>query len=123
MPRNRRRITTIATAVAAVTLTAALATACDPDDVDTVGTSLDCVSDADTITDSLKAIHEAGWDAATDPTRTDESIDTIEKNLDAINKDTDDSKDYDKAVLNGDAHPDSGRIDAAADRLTDLCTS
>ncbi len=136
MPRNRRRITTIATAVAAVTLTAALATACDPDDVDTVGTSLDCVSDADTITDSLKTIHEAGWDAAKDPTRTDESIDTIEKNLDAINKDTDDSKvgkavddlnkaikDYDKAVLNGDTHPDSDRIDAAADRLTDLCTS
>ncbi|GCB46866.1 hypothetical protein [Streptomyces sp. NL15-2K] len=43
----------------AVTLTAALATACEPDDIDT---SLDCVSNADTIADSLKSIHEAGLD-------------------------------------------------------------
>jgi hypothetical protein len=60
---RRRRITTIATAVAAVALTAGLATACDPDDFDN---SLDCVSNADTISDSLKEIHEAGWDAAKD---------------------------------------------------------
>ncbi len=130
---HRRRFTRLATAVAAVALTAGLATACEPDDFDN---SLDCVSDADTISDSLKAIHEAGWDAAKDPSRTNESIDTIEKNLDKINDDTDDSKvdeaadelnqavkDYNQAVLNGDTDPDTGRIDAAADKLKDVCTS
>jgi hypothetical protein len=137
VPRNRRRrITTIVTAMAAVTLTATLATACDPDDVDN---SLDCVSNADTIADSLEAIHEAGVDAAKDPTRTSDSIDTIEKNLDTINDEdvtTDDGKvdkavddlneaikDYNKAILNGDTDPDSTRIDAAADKLTKVCTS
>ncbi|MER5212483.1 hypothetical protein ABT063_18340 [Streptomyces sp. NPDC002838] len=138
MPRNRRRrITTIAIAVATVTLTAGLATACDPDDIDN---SLDCVSNADTIADSLKAIPEAGLDAVEDPDRTDDSINTIEKNLDKINAETDDTsndskvdravddlnkaiKDYNKSILNGDTNPDSGGIDAAADALTDLCTS
>ncbi|MDL5203138.1 hypothetical protein [Streptomyces sp. ALI-76-A] len=131
--RRRRRVTRVATAVAAVALTAGLATACDPDDFDT---SLDCVSHAGTISDSLKAIHEAGWDAAKDPSRTDESIGTIEKNLDEIDKDTDDSrvdkavddlhqaiKDYDESVLDGDTSPDSGRIDAAADKLRDVRTT
>lgn len=130
---RRRRITSIATTVAAVALTAGLATACDPDDFDN---SLDCVSNADTISDSLKAIHDAGRDAAEDPSRTDESIDTIEKNLDKINDDTDDSKvdkaaddlnqaikDYNKAILNGDTAPDTSKIDAAADKLKDVCTS
>ncbi|WP_217235262.1 hypothetical protein [Streptomyces sp. AC555_RSS877] len=130
---RRRRFTRLASAVAAVALTSGLAAACEPDDFDN---SLDCVSDADTISDSLKAIHEAGWDAAEDPSRTNESIDTIEKNLDKINADTDDSKvdkaadelnqavkDYNQAVLNGDTDPDTGRIDAAADKLKDVCTS
>ncbi|MFD3499043.1 hypothetical protein [Streptomyces sp. NPDC058678] len=130
---RRLRITRIGVAVAAVALTAGVATACDPDGFDN---SLDCVSNADTISDSLRAIHEAGWDAAKDPARTDESIDTIERNLDKINDDTDDSKvdkaaadlnqavkDYNKAVLNGDTDPDTGRIDAAADKLKDVCTS
>jgi len=134
--RRRRRITVIATAVAAVALTAGLATGCDPDSFDD---SLNCLQNADTITDSLKAIHEAGLDAVKDPTRTDESIDTIDKNLDKIadNTDsTDDDKvdkavddlgdaiaDYNKAVLNGDTHPDSGKIDDAADALRNVCTS
>ncbi|NNN36237.1 hypothetical protein HLK59_38950 [Streptomyces sp. S3(2020)] len=129
--RRGRRIAAIATTVAAVTLTAGLLTGCeDTDD------ALDCLTNADTIADSLKAIHEAGWDAAKDPSKTDESIDTIEKNLDKINDDTDDSKvdkavddlnkaidDYNKSILDGDTDPDSSRIDAAADELTDVCTS
>jgi hypothetical protein len=70
------------------------------------------------------------------PSRTDESIDRIEKNLDKINDGTDDSevdkaaddqnqaiKDYNKAILNGDTDPDTGRIDAAADKLKDVCAS
>ncbi|MER6229651.1 hypothetical protein ACFY1L_33550 [Streptomyces sp. NPDC001663] len=130
--RRRRRTTTLATAVAAAALTAGLVTGCDPDDVDN---SLDCVQNYDTIADSLKAIHEAGQAAASDPSRTDESIDTIEKNLDKIDAKSDDSKvdkavknlnqavaDYNKAVLNGE-NPDSTQIDRAADELKDVCTS
>ncbi|MGQ4387724.1 hypothetical protein [Streptomyces sp. SAS_270] len=134
--RRRRRTPVIATALAAVALTAGLVTGCDPDSFDD---SLNCLHNSDTIADSLKAIHEAGLDAAKDPTRTDESIDTIDKNLDKIadgTESTDDDKvdkavddlddaiaDYNKAVLNGDTHPDSGRIDAAADELRNVCTS
>ncbi|WP_328977760.1 hypothetical protein [Streptomyces canus] len=128
-----RRSLTIATALTAVALTAVLATGCDPDDVDN---SLDCVSNADTIADSVKAIHEAGWDAVKDPSKTAASIATIDKNVDEINKAQDDSagskavkdldqaiEDYNKSILDGDTHPDTGRIDAAADRLKDVCTS
>lgn len=133
---RRRRSLTVVTALTAVALTAVLATGCDPKDVDN---SLDCVSNADTIADSLKSIHEAGWDAVKDPSKTDESIDTIDKNVDEINKIQDDSndskvdkavddldkaiKDYNKSILNGDTSPDSSKIDAAADRLKDVCSS
>ena len=71
-----------------------------------------------------------------DPSKTDDYIDTIDKNLDKINKETDDNKvdqavddldkaidDYNKSILNGDTNPDSSKIDAAADRLKDVCTS
>ncbi|WP_225859704.1 hypothetical protein [Streptomyces albicerus] len=127
--------------MAAVTLTAGLLTGCEADAADAAddfGNSLDCLQNADTISDSLRAIHEAGLDAAKDPTRTDESIDTIEKNLDKIDDkaDKDDDKvnntvddlneaikDYNKAILDGDTSPDSSKIDAAADKLTDVCTS
>lgn len=130
--RGRRRIAAVATTVAAVTLTAGLLTGCEDD----LGNSLGCLSNADSISDSIKAIHEAGWDAVKDPSKTDDSIDTIDKNLDKINKETDDSEvdkavddldkaidDYNKSILNGDTNPDSSRIDAAADRLKDVCAS
>jgi len=129
--RRGRRIATIVTAVAAVALTAGLATGCE-----NIDDSLDCLKNADTISDSLKAIHEAGLDAAKDPSRTDESIDTIDKNLDKIGDKTDDDKvnnavddlnkavaNYNKAILNGDTNPDSSKIDDAADELTNVCTS
>jgi hypothetical protein len=96
------------------------------------------VRNYDTIADSLKAIHEAGAAAADAPSRTDEAVDTIEKNLDKIkikdsavgdgevDKAVDDLgqavADYNKAVLNGE-NPGSGRIDRAADELKDLCSS
>lgn len=130
--RGRRRIAAVATTVAAVTLTAGLLTGCEDD----LGNSLGCLSNADSISDSIKAIHEAGWDAVKDPSKTDDSIDTIDKNLDKINKETDDSEvdkavddldkaidDYNKSILNGDTNPDSSGIDAAADRLKDVCAS
>ncbi|WP_055616299.1 hypothetical protein [Streptomyces phaeochromogenes] len=133
-----RRTVAVVTTLAAVTLAAGLLTGCEDDDL---GNSLSCLKNADTIADSLKAIHEAGADAVKDPTRTDSSIDTIEKNLDRINDRTggdrtdddkvgkavddlnDAIKDYNKAILDGDTSPDSSRIDAAADELTDVCTS
>ncbi|WP_319700407.1 hypothetical protein, partial [Streptomyces europaeiscabiei] len=130
---RRSRIAALATGVAALTLSAGLLTGCE------FGDSLDCVSNADTIAESLRDIHRAGPEAAEDPARTGESIDTIEKNLDEIDdraSDSDDSKvdqavddlaqavqDYNRAVLDGDTDPDSSRIDAAADELTDVCTS
>lgn len=142
MAANRRpvpvRRTAVVVTLAAVTLAAGLLTGCEDDDL---GNSLSCLKNADTIADSLKAIHEAGADAVKDPTRTDSSIDTIEKNLDRINDRTggdrtdddkvgkavddlnDAIKDYNQAILDGDTSPDSGRIDAAADELTDVCTS
>lgn len=133
--RRGRRTAALATTVAAVALTAGLATGCD--DVDN---SLDCLSNADTIADSLKAIDQAGLDAAKDPAQTDKSIDTINKNLDRIGDKTgdkaDDSKvdkavdkldkavaDYNKAILNGDTDPDSSKINEAADELKNVCTS
>ncbi|NGO11445.1 hypothetical protein G5C60_28535 [Streptomyces sp. HC44] len=116
--RRARRTAVIATTVAGVALTAGLVTGCDPDSIDN---SLNCLQNADTISDSLKAIHEAGLDAAKDPTRTEESIDTIEKNLDKI--DDKDKTDNDKAILNGDTTPDSSKIDAAVGALKNVCTS
>ncbi|MDX3693219.1 hypothetical protein PV726_23295 [Streptomyces europaeiscabiei] len=130
---RRSRIAVLATGVAALTLSAGLLTGCE------FGDSLDCVSNADTIAESLRDIHRAGLEAAEDPARNGESIDTIEMNLDEINdraSDSDDSKvdqavddlaqavqDYNRTVLDGDTDPDSSRIDAAAHELTDVCTS
>ncbi|WUE96974.1 hypothetical protein OG381_32955 [Streptomyces sp. NBC_00490] len=129
--RRGRRIAALATTVAAVTLTAGLLTGCENTD-----DALDCLTNADTIADGLRAIHEAGRDAAKDPSRTEESIETIEKNLDKINNDTDDGEvdkavddlnqaiqDYNRSVLDGDTDPDSSRIDAAANELKDVCAS
>ncbi|MFE7834700.1 hypothetical protein ACFU53_01055 [Streptomyces sp. NPDC057474] len=131
----RSRIAALTTGVAALTLSVGLLTGCE------FGDSLDCVSNADTIAESLRDIHQAGLDAAKDPARTRESIDTIEKNLDEIDEiedkaGSDDSKvekavdglalaveDYNKSILNGDTDPDSSGIDAAADELADVCTS
>ncbi|MGW3102968.1 hypothetical protein [Streptomyces sp. NPDC001100] len=128
-----RRTATMATLLAATALTTGLLTACDPTDT---SNSLDCLGNWNTISDSLRAIHEAGVDAAKDPSRTDESITTIDKNLDRIDANSEDDKvnkavgdldkavsDYNKAILNGDTNPDSSRIDAAANELKDVCTS
>ncbi|MET9762010.1 hypothetical protein ABZ016_23635 [Streptomyces sp. NPDC006372] len=138
MTSNRRlgrRGAAVATAVAAVVLTAGLATGCDDVNGSDLNRSLDCLQNAGRIADSLRAIHKAGLDAAKDPAQTEESIDTIEQNLDKIDDETDDDKvakavddlrdaiaDYNEAILNGDTDPDSSDIDAAADALGDVCT-
>ncbi|MEV0480233.1 hypothetical protein AB0I69_06360 [Streptomyces sp. NPDC050508] len=136
MTTNRRRTATLPLAVAAIALTTGLLTACDPTDTSDASNSLNCLRNWNTISDSLKAIHDAGVDAAKDPTRTDESIATINKNIDKIDANSDDSKvdkavdnlnkaisDYNKSILNGDTNPDSSKIDAAADKLKNVCTS
>ncbi|MEU1179100.1 hypothetical protein ABZ464_15885 [Streptomyces sp. NPDC005820] len=127
--RPRRRTAVIASAVAALALTTGLLTGCE------FGDTVDCLSNADDITDSITAINKAGADAIEDPTKTEDSIATIEKNLDKINDKSDDSEvdkavnklnqaieDYNRDILNGDT-PDSSEIDKAADELKDVCTS
>jgi len=131
MTTNRRRVRRTATltmTVAAITLTAGLLTACDPTDTsDTSGASgsLNCLKNWNTISDSLKAID----DAEGDPTRAAESLAKIHADADdtKVDKAVDDLNkaisDYNKSILNGDTNPDTGRIDAAASRLKDVCTS
>lgn len=119
--RSGRRTAVMVTAVAAAVLTTGLMTGCDEVDGSTENSSFGCLRNAGTIADSLKAIHEAGLDAAEDPERTEQSIDTIETNLDRIDK-VDGGTADDKVVLDGDATPDAGRIDAAAEALKNVCT-
>ncbi len=78
--RRGRRVATLATTLAAIALTAGLATGCDG-----VDNSLDCLQYADTIADSLGG-HQRGRPGRGEghPTRTDKSIETINKNLDRI---------------------------------------
>ncbi|MET7567589.1 hypothetical protein ABZT04_03685 [Streptomyces sp. NPDC005492] len=136
MTTNRRRTATLTVTVAALALTTGLLTACDPTDTSDASNSLNCLKSWTTITDSLQEIHDTGAAAAKDPTKSDEAISTLEKNLDKIGSDSDDSKvdkavddldkaisDYNKSILNGDTNPDSSKIDAAADRLKNVCTS
>jgi len=134
MTTNRRRVrrtATLATTAAAVALTAGLLTACDPTDTaDTSGASrvsdsLNCLKNWNTVSDSLKAIS----DAANDPTRTADSIAEIHADSDdtKVDKAVDDLNkaisDYNKSILNGDTHPDAGKIDAAAEKLKNVCAS
>lgn len=125
-----RRTTLLVSAAASVALCSGLLTACEWDD-----SVLGCHSNASTITDSVNAINRAGVDAIKDPTKTEESIKTIQKNIDTINDsdDKDDKKvdkavddlkqaieDYNRDVLNGDS-PDSSAVDKAAEKLKDVC--
>lgn len=127
--RRRRRTAVIASAAAALALTTGLLTGCE------FGDTVDCLSDAADITDSITAINRAGADAIEDPTKTEDSIATIEKSLDGIDDTSDDGKvdkavnklnqtieEYNRDILNGDT-PDSSAIDDAAAELRDVCTS
>ncbi|MEW1777099.1 hypothetical protein [Streptomyces sp. NPDC086777] len=126
---RHRRTATLATVAAAVVLTAALVTACNPD------SSLDCLTEADSVADRVTAVGRAGADTLGDPARTAETITTVESDPRRIKDRTDDGevgravddldravRDCNEAVLDGDTDPDPGRIDAAAHRLQELCT-
>ncbi|KUN85363.1 hypothetical protein [Streptomyces griseoruber] len=125
----RRRTAVIASAVAALALTTGLLTGCE------FGDTVDCLSNADDITDSITAINKAGADAIEDPSKTEDSLATIEKNLDKINDRSDDGKvdkavdklnraieDYNRDILDG-RTPDSSAVDKASAELRDVCAS
>ncbi|MER5197809.1 hypothetical protein ACWD3J_00715 [Streptomyces sp. NPDC002755] len=129
-PQWRRR-TVIVTAAAAVALTVGLtATGCDA-----VNKALDCVQTADSIADSVTDLQQAVENAANDPTQTQESLTSIENNLDKIGDKTDNA-DVNKAVddlqsavanvrtavENGDNTPDLSPVTDAAGELTKVCT-
>ncbi|MFF4585854.1 hypothetical protein [Streptomyces sp. NPDC001388] len=130
MPVNRRRRRRRRTAVAAAAaLTTGLLTGCE------FGDSADCLPHADAVAWSITAIDEAGADAIEDPSRTGDSIATIEKNLDEFDDGSDDTeagravndlhraiRDYNQDILDG-RTPDANRIDKAAAELRDLCAS
>ncbi len=128
--RSRRRIA-IAATVAVIGLAAGLTTGCDA-----VNKAIDCVQTADTIADSVTGLQQAVENAANDPTQTDKSLTSIEKDLDKIGDKTDNADvnkavdNLDKAVdnvrtavKNGDNTPDISPVTDAAGELTKVCTS
>ncbi|MFF9058519.1 hypothetical protein ACF09K_07405 [Streptomyces sp. NPDC014882] len=129
--RHRHRRITVAAATAAVALTLGLTTT----GCDAVNKALDCVQTADSIADSVTDLQQAVENAADDPTQTQESLTSIEKNLDKIGDKTDNA-DVDKAVddlreavtnvrtalENGDNTPDLSPVTDAAGELTKVCT-
>ncbi|WP_369172652.1 hypothetical protein AB5J49_33850 [Streptomyces sp. R28] len=104
-----RRTAALASALAAVALTAGLVTGCDPADK-SLG---DCLQQADVIADSLKGERLDEIDVTTDDDKVGHAVDDLNQAI----------EDYNKAVLNGDTDPDSSRIDAAAEELRDVCMS
>ncbi|MCD9878620.1 hypothetical protein [Streptomyces guryensis] len=126
-----RRITTTIAALAAIGLTAGLTTGCDA-----VNKALDCVQTADTIADNVTNLQQAVENASNDPTQLDQSLASIDKNLDKIGDKTDNADvnkavdDLNKAVSNvrtaiknGDKTPDVSPVTDAAGELTKVCTS
>ncbi|MEV6947074.1 hypothetical protein AB0N07_34960 [Streptomyces sp. NPDC051172] len=126
-----RRITVTVAALAATVLTAGLTTGCGA-----VDKAMDCVQTADTIADSVTNLQQAVENASNDPTRLDESLASIDKNLDEIGDKTDNADvnkavdDLNKAVSNvrtaiknGDRTPDVSPVTDAAGELTKVCTS
>ncbi|MGQ4421605.1 hypothetical protein ACN6LL_006285 [Streptomyces violaceoruber] len=126
--RLRRTVTAVAT-VATIALTAGLTTGCDA-----VDKALDCVRTADAIADSVTELQQA-VENADDPTQWEESLNSIDKNLDRIGDQTD-KTDVNKAVddlgkavdnvrtsvENGDETPDLSPVTDAAGELTKVCT-
>ncbi|MFE7435563.1 hypothetical protein ACIPH4_14120 [Streptomyces tendae] len=125
---RHRRLRRTATAVATVA-TIALTAGCDA-----VDKALDCVRTADAIADSVTELQQA-VENADDPTQWDESLNSIDKNLDKIGDQTDNT-DVNKAVddlgkavdnvrtsvENGDETPDLSPVTDAAGELTKVCT-
>ncbi|MFI8945003.1 hypothetical protein ACIGO6_00585 [Streptomyces sp. NPDC053750] len=128
--RLRRTTVTAAATMAGIALTVGLTTGCDA-----VDKALDCVQTADAIADSVTALQQAVENASNDPTQLEESLNSIDKNLEKIG-DTTDNADVNKAVddlgkavdnvrtsvENGDETPDLSPVTDAAGELTKVCT-
>jgi len=128
---RRRGGRTAAVAATAVALTLGLTvTGCDA-----VSKALDCVQTADAIADSVTDLQQAVENASNDPTQLEESLNSIDQNLDEIGDKTDNA-DVNKAVEdlgdavtnvrtaveNGDNTPDLSPVTDAAGELTKVCT-
>ncbi|MBD0709866.1 MULTISPECIES: hypothetical protein [unclassified Streptomyces] len=98
-------------------------------------TAMDCVKTADAIATSVDHLQQAVSDASNDPTRIEESLNSISEELGKL-KDTTDNADLAKAVddltkgvdsvrtavKNGDATPDITPITEAAGEVAKVCT-
>ncbi|WP_353942834.1 hypothetical protein ABII15_15045 [Streptomyces sp. HUAS MG91] len=126
--RRHRRTALFAAAVALTAVPAVVGCSA-------VDKALDCVQTADSIADSVTDLQQAVENASNDPTRTDEALASIDRNLDSIGDKTDNADvsqavaDLDKAVdnvrtsiRNGDETPDVTPVTDAAGELTKVCT-
>jgi uncharacterized protein YoxC len=131
-PRRRGiRTTAIAATAAAVALTAGLTTGCAA-----AHKALDCVRTADSVADNITDLQQSAEHAALYPNQADDSLNSIQKDLDQIGDRTDNADvnkavdDLNKAVhnvrtavKNGDNTPNLNPVTDAAGELTKVCTS
>ena len=126
--RRHRRIALLAAAAALIAVPAAVGCSA-------VDKALDCVQTADSIADSVTDLQQAVENASNDPTKADEALASIDKNLGKISDKTDNADvskavdDLNKAVgnvrtaiKNGDHTPDVTPVTDAAGELTKVCT-
>lgn len=125
---RRRRTAALAAATAVLALTGAVGCGA-------LDKAMDCVQAADSIATSVDKLSQAVSGAANDPTRMNESLDEIDKELDSL-KDKTDNADLSKAVddlgkgvdsvrtavQNGDTTPDIKPVTDAATEIGKVCT-
>ncbi|MFF8290322.1 hypothetical protein ACF068_13985 [Streptomyces sp. NPDC016309] len=125
---RRRRTAALAAATALLAVTGAAGCGA-------LDKAMDCVQAADSIATSVDELGRAVSSAADDPTRLNESLDKIDKELDGL-KDKTDNADLSKAVddlgrgvdsvrtavNNGDATPDITPVTDAATEIGKICT-
>ncbi|MFJ4715686.1 hypothetical protein [Streptomyces sp. NPDC088785] len=126
--RRHRRIALLAVAAALTAVPAAVGCSA-------VDKALDCVQTADSIADSVTDLQQAVENASNDPSRTDEALASIDRNLDDIGDRTDNADvsravgdlgravgDVRTSIRNGDETPDVTPVTDAAGELTKVCT-
>ncbi|MEU0391268.1 hypothetical protein ABZ208_00470 [Streptomyces sp. NPDC006208] len=126
MSARRRIALTLATAVLVVPAAAGCGA---------LDKALDCVATADAIATSVSKLQDAVSTATDDPTKAQEALDDIDKELDSLGDKTDNadlSKAVDdlnkgvdnvrKSIENGDSTPDISPITDAATEIGKVCT-
>ncbi|RST12342.1 hypothetical protein E2C00_05545 [Streptomyces sp. WAC05374] len=125
---RRRRTAALAAATAVLALTGAVGCGA-------LDKAMDCVQAADAIATSVDKLSQAVSSATDDPTRLNESLNEIDKELDSL-KDKTDNADLSKAVddlgmgvdsvrtavENGDTTPDIKPVTDAATEIGKVCT-